>query len=258
MLQKAGGSFALTSDVNFGNSFGLESLYFTSVSANPSTAGVLRLANADGIGWTNSTNTADFLLQPDEDGFLQYDGVDLVNLSGTQTLTNKTIDANHNTLLNVSVALGNINPTTANKVIFSGGSGTLEASDNTVPVELITQSFSRGQVSGSTVTELYLDSITITASATTTVYALDTTKYCGAEITYRSVDSSNGNCELGTCLVAVNSTALTASISDMSVSVGSLLNNFTGSFSSSIYDIQVASTNTHNVNMRADIKLFRI
>lgn len=97
-LQTSGGSFTLTSDLNFGNSFGLLSLYYKSVSANIAGSGVIRLANSDAIGWRNSGNSADLLLQPDADGILKYNGVDLVTISASQSLSNKQIvDPSDNT-----------------------------------------------------------------------------------------------------------------------------------------------------------------
>lgn len=93
MLQTSGGTFALTADANFGSSFGLLAKYFTSISSSPAQSGVLRLANADGIGFRNVGNTADILLKPDADGILQYNSIDLVNLSSAQSLTNKTFDS---------------------------------------------------------------------------------------------------------------------------------------------------------------------
>lgn len=104
MLSKAGGAFALTGAVAFGSSFGLSALYWASNTANPSATGVVRLANADGIGFRNSGNTADFLLKPDADGFLQYNNIDLLNLSGAQTLTNKTISGASNTITNLALS----------------------------------------------------------------------------------------------------------------------------------------------------------
>lgn len=101
MLQKAGGTFTLTADVNFGATFGLFARYFTSIGTNPASTGVLRLANNQGIGWRNVGNTADFLLLPDADGFLQYNSIDLANISSVQTLTNKTIDGGTNTFTNI-------------------------------------------------------------------------------------------------------------------------------------------------------------
>ena len=102
-LQTAGGTFTLTGDLNFGGGFGLVSLYYKSLSANIATSGVLRLANADAIGWRNSGNTADLLLKPDADGILQYNAIDLVNLSATQTLTNKTLGST-NTATGITMA----------------------------------------------------------------------------------------------------------------------------------------------------------
>lgn len=62
MLQKAGGNFTLTANVNFGNSFGLLSKYFTSVTANAATAGAVRMAKSDTVAWRNNANTGNVLL----------------------------------------------------------------------------------------------------------------------------------------------------------------------------------------------------
>lgn len=62
MLQKAGGTFTLTADVNFGASFGLLSKYFTTRTASPATAGLLRLAKTDTIEWRNNAGAADNIL----------------------------------------------------------------------------------------------------------------------------------------------------------------------------------------------------
>ena len=56
MLQKAGGTFTLTADVNFGATYGIKSKYFTTVAASPATAGVLRLAIGDTIDWGTANN----------------------------------------------------------------------------------------------------------------------------------------------------------------------------------------------------------
>lgn len=101
-LQTTGGTFTLTSDLNFGANFGLISKYFTSVSSNSAQSGIVRLANGDGIGFRNSGNTADILLKADADGFLQYNNIDLANLSSAQTLTNKTLAAGSNTITGIT------------------------------------------------------------------------------------------------------------------------------------------------------------
>jgi hypothetical protein len=58
-LTLSGGSFPLTADANFGGSFGLVSLYYKSRGTPLSTVGIFRMANAELIGWRNSTNGAD-------------------------------------------------------------------------------------------------------------------------------------------------------------------------------------------------------
>ena len=48
-LQPTGGSFPLTADVDFGASYGLKSSYLSTRTANPSTAGLLRLSKTEHI-----------------------------------------------------------------------------------------------------------------------------------------------------------------------------------------------------------------
>ena len=93
-LSKAGGTFILTADVDFGGSYGLITLYVKSESNNIATAGFIRAANTDAIEWRNSANNANLILKPkaSTDGILTYDTHDLVDVDSTQTLTNKTID----------------------------------------------------------------------------------------------------------------------------------------------------------------------
>jgi len=59
IIQKSGGNFVLTGDLNFGASFGLLSKYFTSVTVNPAVAGVVRLSKTDTINFRNNANTLD-------------------------------------------------------------------------------------------------------------------------------------------------------------------------------------------------------
>ena len=61
-LSKAGGTFSLTADVDFGSSFGLKSAYFKTRSANPSATGLLRLSNTEAVSWRNAASGADLQL----------------------------------------------------------------------------------------------------------------------------------------------------------------------------------------------------
>jgi hypothetical protein len=73
-LQKTGGAFTLTANVNFGPTFGLFAKYFTSVSSNPATAGVLRLARPDLIEWLNQAGLGNNTLGVDSSDNLVYNG----------------------------------------------------------------------------------------------------------------------------------------------------------------------------------------
>ena len=74
MLQKAGGNFTLTADVNFGPTYGLLSTYFTSISVNPATTGAVRFASGDFLAFRNNANTADLALGKNSSDQLTYNG----------------------------------------------------------------------------------------------------------------------------------------------------------------------------------------
>lgn len=82
-LSPIGGAFTLTGDVNFGSNFGLLSKYFTTVTALPATAGVLRLAKTDTIDWRNNANSGNNVLAVDSSNILTYNGVSLTTGLGT-------------------------------------------------------------------------------------------------------------------------------------------------------------------------------
>lgn len=92
VLTKAGGLFTLTADADFGPNFGLKSVYYKSRSSNISTVGQVRLSNSDVISFRNAGNTGNLNFGPgSSDAVPQWNGIDLVNLSTAQTLTNKTL-----------------------------------------------------------------------------------------------------------------------------------------------------------------------
>jgi hypothetical protein len=74
-LQKTGGAFSLTGDVDFGSSFGLKSLYYKSRTASGAQSGVMRLARTDSVAWRNQADGADLLLGVDSSNRLTFNGV---------------------------------------------------------------------------------------------------------------------------------------------------------------------------------------
>lgn len=76
MLQKAGGSFTLTSEVDLGNSFGIRTKYIKSEESNVSSTGVIRLSTQSlGIGFRNTLNSADLILTTNASNMLTFNGV---------------------------------------------------------------------------------------------------------------------------------------------------------------------------------------
>jgi len=74
-LQKTGGNFTLTSDLNLGANFGLFSKHFSSRTVSPSTAGIIRLSVSDSIGWRNTANSGNLLLSVNGSDQLTFNGV---------------------------------------------------------------------------------------------------------------------------------------------------------------------------------------
>ncbi len=91
-LQKTGGTFTLTQEVDFGGTYGLKAQYYKSKTSNISSTGILRLGNAgDAVSWRNANNNGDLPLAVNASNALQFNSISLVDLSTAQTLTNKTL-----------------------------------------------------------------------------------------------------------------------------------------------------------------------
>lgn len=80
VLAKTGGAFTLTADADFGANFGLKSIYYKS-RGTVSTAGTVRLANAESVGWRNAANSANKLLKVNSSDLLEFDGNPIVTLA---------------------------------------------------------------------------------------------------------------------------------------------------------------------------------
>jgi hypothetical protein len=102
--QLSGGTAPLTADLSFGTNFGLFAKYLTSVTANPASVGVLRLANTDAIEWRNAANNANLPLAVDSSNNLLWNG-DIIATSGSSPVLSIAGTANE---ITASSATGNV------------------------------------------------------------------------------------------------------------------------------------------------------
>lgn len=86
-LQKSGGTFTLTAEVDFGATYGIKSLYYKSRATNPASAGQIRLGNDEFIKWRNAANSADLGLKVNTSNALEFNGIALGNSIATITGT---------------------------------------------------------------------------------------------------------------------------------------------------------------------------
>ena len=103
MLQKAGGSFILLAEVDFGGTYGLKSVYYKSRAANAAAAGQIRLGNTESLSWRNAANGADLALSANASDRLIFNAVTIPSISSTDTLTNKTMAFGSNTFTGVLI-----------------------------------------------------------------------------------------------------------------------------------------------------------
>lgn len=93
-----GGAWALTSELDFGASFGLKALYLKSETANPAASGVVRLAKTDSIAFRNAANSGDVVLAKDTGDALTFAGNNITgnpmldaSTSAGQSIPNSTV-----------------------------------------------------------------------------------------------------------------------------------------------------------------------
>lgn len=115
-LQKTGGTFTLSAEVNFGATYGLKSVYLKSQAAvNPASNGIVRLGNAENISWRNQANNADLSISVNASNKFTFNSIELADISSAQTLTNKTLTApvisSPSGLVSADVGLGNVDNT---------------------------------------------------------------------------------------------------------------------------------------------------
>ena len=106
-LQKNTTQFTLEAELNFGTNFGIKVLYLKSITSDSSSSGFLRMAAQDNIGWkANDSGSGDLLLGISEDDVLRFKGIDLMDVSSPQTISNKTFDTSND--YNIEISLDDI------------------------------------------------------------------------------------------------------------------------------------------------------
>jgi len=127
MLQKEGGAFTLLNDVNFGPSFGLVALDFTSISANPAVTGVLQLSNTDKIAWRNGANNGDILIGIDSSNNLTFNGqlnLSSLNVTGVSSALDTIGSTQGDILYRSGAGWTVLAPGTAGYVLQTNGAAT--------------------------------------------------------------------------------------------------------------------------------------
>ena len=144
VLQKAGGNFTLTANVDFGANFGLRTQFYTTRTANLASAGEFRMARADVINWRNQADGANLSLAVNSSDQLTFDGNPIsslalgaantvlkVNSGGTDTEYGLLTNANIAASATADIALNKLVATTASRALETDGSGYIVASATT-------------------------------------------------------------------------------------------------------------------------------
>lgn len=124
-LQKTGGTFTLSADIDFGSAAGLKTAYYKS-RGTVATAGILRLAKTESVAWLNNAGSGNNTLATDVSDQLLYNGVVIVGSTGiTPVAAGGTGFASYSTgdILYASgaAALSKLAIGSANKVMTTNG-----------------------------------------------------------------------------------------------------------------------------------------
>lgn len=170
MLSKAGGSFILTSEIDFGATYGVKLPYLKSRTASPATTGFLRLAASDGMYWRNPANSGNYGLTMDGSGQLLWRGVVLSTGSALTAADVANVPSGNLTATNVQAALnelqGDIDTTNATLSAHTGASTGVHGVSGSVVGTTSTQTLTNKTISGSsnTITNIPNSATTGTAS----------------------------------------------------------------------------------------------
>lgn len=73
-LTKAGGSFAISNEIDFGNTAGITVKYIKTKTSGVASAGMVRMAKTDTVAWRNNAGSSDLLLGIDSNDNLTFNG----------------------------------------------------------------------------------------------------------------------------------------------------------------------------------------
>lgn len=115
-LQRTGGAFTLTAEVDWGASHATKGIYWKSRTANPAAAGQIRLARADTVRWRNAANSADLELGVDASDRLTYGGALVQSTAGALTASRAVVTDGSGTLVSATTTaaeIGHVNGVTS-------------------------------------------------------------------------------------------------------------------------------------------------
>lgn len=186
-LQKIGGSFPLSNEVDFGGTAGLKALYYKSRTDNPASAGQVRLARADVISFRNQANSADLDLGVNSSNQLTFNGsnisqaVSTVSDSSTIdfTLASENLtaivspDSLANTHINTAAAItrSKLAAGTTNRLTYNDGSTGALSDLSAITASRVIVSDANGLPAASSVTSTTLAFLDVTSSAQTQIDA---------------------------------------------------------------------------------------
>lgn len=179
VLQKAGGTFTLTADVDFGATYGLKSAYYKSRNT-PSTAGIVRLGNNESVGWRNAANSADLLLKLNASNVLEFNSSIIGLLAAALTASRALVSDGSGNISASSVTSTQLaylasatgtTGTTSTNLVFSTSPTLVTPALGVASATSINKVALTAPATGSTLT--IADGKTLTASNTLTMTATD-------------------------------------------------------------------------------------
>ncbi len=127
-LQKSGGTFTLTAEVDFGATYSIKGAYFKTRTANPAGAGLLRLARTDVVSWRNQANSANLDLAVNASNQLTFNSLIVPSIASSLSPSSVVLtDASSNLVTSATLARSLVATGTADHVLINNGSGAMSS-----------------------------------------------------------------------------------------------------------------------------------